>query len=61
MVEGKGLSFEVQENEIYNFALWNAHAVYFYELDNNIVELIAIKNQNTAKNRPFNYSKLIEI
>ena len=49
------------KNEIHNFDSWNARAVYFYDMDKNIVEFIARKNLNTDTNKPFDCSKLIEI
>src|SRR5687768_1312330 len=33
-----------ENNEVQDFIEWNAKAIYFYDMDNNIVELIARKN-----------------
>ena len=55
----KILTFE--ENEVQDFTAWNAQAIYFYDPDNNIVELIARKNLNISKNMPFDRDALLEI
>ena len=49
------------DNEIQDFDFWNAKAIYFYDADNNIVELIARKNLDNASERPFNQYSLLEI
>lgn len=48
-------------NEIQDFDSWNAKAVYFYDLDDNIVELIARKNLNYKSTSEFNQKSLLEI
>ncbi|WP_318308275.1 VOC family protein [Flagellimonas crocea] len=49
------------EKEIQNFDSWNARAIYFYDQDNNIVELIARKNLQYQSMGPFNEDSLLEI
>lgn len=53
------LTFE--KNEVQDFAAWNGQAVYFYDPDKNIVELIARKNLNNSKIAPFDRDALLEI
>lgn len=48
-------------NEIQDFDFWNAEAVYFYDADNNIVELIARKNLNNESDKDFSVDSLLEI
>ncbi|MBU2997930.1 VOC family protein [Cellulophaga baltica] len=50
-----------ENNEIQNFDSWNAKAVYFYDKDKNIVELIARKNLNNASEYKFNSKQFLEI
>jgi len=47
--------------ELQDFDFWNAKAVYFYDKDKNIVELIARKNLNILSNRKFDVSQFLEI
>lgn len=48
-------------NEIQNFEAWNAKAMYFYDIDNNIVEFIARKNLNNQTEGKFDQNSLLEI
>lgn len=48
-----------ENNEVQDFTDWNAKAVYFYDKDNNIVELIARKNLKNESNTPFRPESLI--
>ena len=48
-------------HEIQDFDFWNAKAVYFYDKDNNIVELIARKNLKIQSNLKFSSSSLLNI
>jgi catechol-2,3-dioxygenase len=43
------------------FDFWNAYAIYFYDEDRNIVELIARKNMENNSNQPFDKNSLLEI
>ena len=52
---------KMNDNEIQDFDGWNAKAVYFYDIDNNIVELIARKNLNNKSEEKFNQNSLLEI
>ena len=47
--------------EIQDFEFWNAKAIYFYDSDQNIVELIARKNLNNSIEQKFDTDQLIEI
>jgi len=49
------------KNEIQDFNSWNAKAIYFYDKDKNIVELIARKNLNNASNKDFGIDQFVEI
>ena len=49
------------EVEIHDFDFWNAKAMYFYDRDNNIVELIARKNLNINSNNEFDSSSFLGI
>lgn len=49
------------EHEIQNFDFWNAKAIYFYDEDRNIVELIARKNLDNASNEVFGVNQWLEI
>lgn len=53
------LSFEGKQ--IVSFPDWNAHAIYFYDADKNIVEFIARKNLNFPLNAKFNPNQIIGI
>lgn len=47
--------------EIQYFDFWNAHAIYFYDEDKNIGELIARKNLNNESAQVFDKNALLEI
>ncbi len=49
------------ELEIQEFAHWNAKAIYFYDADRNIVELIARKNLLNDQKGDFDQGSLLEI
>lgn len=49
------------DNEIQDFDFWNAKAIYFYDKDNNIVELIARKNLNNQSEKEFDQNSFLEI
>ncbi|MBC8768564.1 VOC family protein [Arenibacter sp. BSSL-BM3] len=49
------------EDEIINFTAWNAKAIYFYDEDKNIVELIARKNLKNASDHNFGPEHFLEI
>jgi len=56
------VSFLPFENEeIIQFTSWNAVALYFYDKDFNIVELIARKNMNVISNDPFSSNSFLHI
>lgn len=48
-------------NEIQDFDFWNAKAIYFYDLDSNIIEFIARKNLNRLDVTPFGITSVISI
>jgi len=48
-------------NEIQDFAAWNAKAMYFYDIDKNIVEFIARKNLDNHSESKFDQYSLLEI
>ena len=48
-------------NEIIDFTAWNAKAMYFYDPDKNIVELIARNNLKNTVPEPFDTSQFLEI
>jgi len=50
-----------ENSEIQYFEFWNAYAIYFYDEDANIVELIARKTLNNNSNLPFSKKSLLEI
>jgi len=52
---------KMEGNEIQDFDDWNARAIYFYDLDNNIVEFIARKNLNYKSMKYFDQNSLLEI
>ncbi|NJB72344.1 catechol-2,3-dioxygenase [Saonia flava] len=52
---------KINGNEIQDFDSWNAKAVYFYDLDNNIVELIARKNLKNQSTEEFDQKSFLEI
>ncbi len=49
------------QDEMVDFVNWNAKAMYFYDADQNIVELIARKNLDNCSNREFNQNLFLEI
>ncbi len=49
------------ENEIQDFDFWNAMAIYFYDADKNIVELIARKNMKNESLEKFSAGSWLEI
>ncbi|MEQ8218654.1 MAG: VOC family protein [Arenibacter sp.] len=49
------------EDEIINFTAWNAKAIYFYDQDKNIVELIARKNLKNDSVHNFGPEHFLEI
>ena len=53
------LSFD--EKEIIDFSNWNAKAIYFYDLDKNIVEFIARKNLQLNSSSKFSSKSIINI
>lgn len=48
-------------DEIINFTAWNAKAIYFYDEDKNIVELIARKNLHNPSDQEFGSEQFLEI
>ncbi len=50
-----------EQKEIQFFEHWNAYAIYFYDADNNIGELIARKSLMNSSNEPFGSESLLEI
>lgn len=48
-------------NEIQDFDFWNAKAVYFYDADRNIVELIARKNLQNSSDEIFDVNSFLNI
>ncbi len=49
------------DDKIINFVRWNAKAIYFYDADHNIVELIARKNLNNKSSKDFDENSFLEI
>lgn len=49
------------KKEIIDFSSWNAKAIYFYDLDKNIVEFIARKNLNITSEEKFSSKSLLNI
>ena len=49
------------QDEIINFRAWNAKAIYFYDQDQNIVELIARKNLRNDSDQNFGPEHFLEI
>ena len=47
--------------ELINFKNWNAHSMYFYDANHNIVELIARKSLKTGTMEPFSEKQFISI
>ncbi|MBL4745195.1 MAG: VOC family protein [Flavobacteriaceae bacterium] len=47
--------------EIQDFQNWNAEAIYFYDADQNIVELIARKNLDNNSDKKFDTDSFLEI
>ncbi|MGB1219771.1 MAG: VOC family protein [Flavobacteriales bacterium] len=50
-----------ENSMIQYFDFWNAYAIYFYDADKNIVELIARKNLENNSRKPFSKNALLEI
>ncbi|MCG8577193.1 MAG: VOC family protein [Flavobacteriales bacterium] len=50
-----------EELEIQHFDFWDAYAVYFYDEDKNIIELIARKTLKNESDQPFSEKSLLEI
>lgn len=48
-------------NELIDFSNWNANAMYFYDSDKNIVELIARRNLGIETNTPFDQNQFLGI
>jgi hypothetical protein len=49
------------QNEIQYFDFWDAYAMYFYDADNNIVELIARRGLKAKSDHPFSMDSIINI
>lgn len=49
------------DTELIDFSNWNAKAMYFYDCDKNIVELIARRNLNIETDVPFNQNQFLGI
>ena len=49
------------DNLISNFPSWNAKAIYFYDVDNNIVEFIARKNLDIKSRISFSSKSILSI
>ena len=49
------------EHEIQDFDFWNAKAIYFYDPDQNIVELIARRNLENTSDKTFDQNGFLEI
>ncbi|MCK0190422.1 VOC family protein [Arenibacter sp. F20364] len=49
------------EDQIINFTAWNAKAIYFYDKDKNIVELISRRNLNNRTDQNFGPDQFLEI
>lgn len=47
--------------ELIDFNTWNAKAMYFYDVDKNIVELISRKNLNVNRNELFGQNQFIGV
>lgn len=48
-------------NEIQEFTAWNARAIYFYDKDKNVVELISRKNLGNTRKREFASCQFLEL
>jgi catechol 2,3-dioxygenase-like lactoylglutathione lyase family enzyme len=48
-----------ENEEMIDFKDWNARSMYFYDKDNNIVELIARKNQSSKSNAVFRAQSML--
>lgn len=48
-------------NKIIDFVNWNAKSIYFYDLEDNILELIARKDLNVISSESFNSNQFIAI
>lgn len=52
---------QAENSKIQYFDFWDAHAIYFYDEDKNIVEFIARKTFNQNSDQPFSEQSIIEI
>ncbi|MFD0760997.1 VOC family protein [Lutibacter aestuarii] len=50
-----------EDNEIQDFYSWNSKAIYFYDIDKNIVEFISRKNMNLISETKFSSKQLYSI
>jgi len=50
-----------EDEQIADFSNWNAEALYFYDMDRNIVEFIARKDLAIVNTHPFSSSDLLSI
>lgn len=50
-----------EENEIQYFDFWDAHAIYFYDADNNIVEFISRKTLQFNSSEVFSIKSILNI
>jgi catechol 2,3-dioxygenase-like lactoylglutathione lyase family enzyme len=51
----------MDDGDEFFFEAWNAHALYFYDPDGNILELIARHTLLSASNRPFSEQSILNI
>jgi len=59
-LKGRGIELiSVEQEEIFFFDTWNAHALYFYDPAGNIVEFIARHNLANADNNEFGSHSLL--
>lgn len=49
------------EDEVVNFSSWNAESIYFYDMNKNILELIARKNLGVVSNNKFDGKSFLNI
>jgi catechol-2,3-dioxygenase len=52
---------EYENSDIIDFPNWNAHSIYFYDAQGNIVEFIARHNLNNASEEKFSANSIINI
>lgn len=50
-----------EHTEVHDFDFWNAKAIYFYDCDQNIVELIARNNLDNETSESFNPNQFLNI